>query len=149
MDKQGVTLSLQAIVAIIFAVTILGLGLFFINETFNSVTERFILPEPTIQATPTQPLILPQTTFEVSSPVDVVISFAFYNTEPTTTLTPLLSECAPTHAFTLTGLPQEVAQGEQALFSVVLAIPQDTVANTFVCSLKVGNVEQQFVVKVT
>ena len=147
MHKKGIALSLQAIVAIIFAVAVLSLGLLFITATFDRATTTLELPTPVLQPTATTPLILPET-ITAQAGTAVRFSLGFYNKAETREVLPVLQSCVPDDSFTLTALSQEVGRGQEQLFTVVLTIPGNVAAQQYICSLQAGEEARQFVVEV-
>ena len=148
MNKQGITLSLQAIVAIIFAVAVLVLGLFFISNLFDGATRTLVIPEPNIEASATTPLILPFESLVVSAGSQINFSLSYYNVDVTRQVEPMLLACAPQNTIMLTALAQEVATNTERQFALLLTVPEQVTPQRYVCGLSVGTTQQQFVLEV-
>ena len=153
MQRKGaLDVSINSIVVIIFAITMLGLGLAFIRGQFGNIEKQITLPEPDIQATPSLPIIMPRETIIVNPGENVGFKINFYNggSGSLASAKPQLGNCDPSiSGLTLKAIEQSVNAGSSATFQVVLEIPQTaSVGKKSVCSLTIGEKTKQFFIEV-
>ena len=154
MTKKGsVNLTLNSIVVIIFAITMLGLGLAFINGAFTNVTEKVTFPEPDIDATADTPIILPFETLTVEKGRQAEFSINFYNNENgTVTASPVITACLPgsfgNTTELLASVGQSVAVGKTATYKSLFTIPADAPSQKYTCNLQLSQTSKQFFLEV-
>lgn len=153
MKKGGLDLSINSIVVIIFAITILGLGLAFIRGQFENIEKTITYPVPDIPAGPSKPIVLPFETINVNRATQVEFSVNYYNGNAAPVSAsdePKIDKCTGDNsdAFKLDGLGQDVGIGEQATFKMLLEVPPDVKDGKYACNLKVGEDTKQFFIEV-
>ena len=77
--KGSLELSINAIVILVLAITMLGLGIAFTKGKFSQLSERIEIPEPNLPATAEEPIILTTNEITVSSNKDTIFSTKVYN----------------------------------------------------------------------
>jgi hypothetical protein len=149
MKKGAIELTLNTIVIIIFAVTFLGLGLFFIKEYMGKIPP-FNFPEPDVGATSDSPIVLGFSTMEIQRNAQAQFKVGFYNSKNESVMVkPQISVCVPEGlGNTTTSLEQAVDVGKAAVFDAVFRIPKNAPSQTYICDLVIGDISKQFTVKV-
>jgi hypothetical protein len=150
MKKGAVELTLNTIVIIVFAVTLLGLGLFFIKDYFGKAQELIQLPEPTVEASVSEPIALGFNQMDVKRNSQARFTVGFYNNyNETVNVKPEISECVPEGLGNSTqSITEAVDVGESVAFKVIFVIPPTAQSQLYSCRLVVGQVSRQFSVKV-
>jgi hypothetical protein len=150
MKKGAVELTLNTIVIIIFAVTLLGLGLFFIRHYFGETTKLIQFPEPKVEATSDTPVVLGVDTMNVVRNSQAQFKVGFYNSKnESVTVKPQIPFCVPDGLGNMTSaIDQAVEVGAAVTFNVIFNIPKNAQSQIYSCKLLVGDIEKQFSVKV-
>ena len=77
--KGSLELSINAIVVLVLAITMLGLGIAFTKGKFSELGSRIEIPEPDLPATADDPISLPANEIKVSTKKDTVFTINVYN----------------------------------------------------------------------
>ena len=93
--KGSLDLSINAIVILVLAITMLGLGLGFTKGMFAKFASKLDVPEPNYPATAEEPVVLPVDTLTVKNSKDFAFSVNFFNDQTGGTVTPTMV-CAGT-----------------------------------------------------
>lgn len=166
--KGGLDLSINSIVVIIFAITMLGLGLMFIKGQFEAVQDKITFPVPDIAATPGEPIVLPFETLKVNRGTSVDFSFNFYNSGPSAVAPsqePNIQRCTPSSDITTPGLEsrgldvngvpqfvdmqavgQQVDVADNAAYKALFVVPPNAASRKYICVLAVGGNDQTDIV---
>lgn len=157
--KADLSLSINAIVILILAITVLSLGLTFIRGMFKSAGSKIegaiSLAELDSQPTIEKPITVPETV-EVPSTGSTTIKIGIFNPDPSAEFKdakPILSECIKAGAtaaasdstdtetteteaqvFTLTTTTQTIAKRSSAAYKAILQT--ESSGGTYVCTLK-------------
>lgn len=150
MKKGAVELTLNTIVIIILAVTLLGLGLFFIKQYFGETVKLIQFPEPKIEASVDEPIVLGFNNLDVERNSQAQFKVGFYNNNnESVTVKPQITMCVPEGLSNVTqSLDQSVEVGRAVTYSVIFDIPKTAKSQKYVCNLVVGEVSKQFSVQV-
>jgi len=155
MSRGAVNLTINAIVVIVFALAMLGLGLAFIRGAFTSVTDKVTFPLPDIDATATETIVLPFETLVVRKGVQAEFSINFYNNENETLTqdkSPIITQCVPDGlgdtAAATASVGQTVEVGSTASYKALFTIPSSASSQKYACNLQIGQASKQFFVQV-
>ena len=120
--KASLQLSVNAIVVLVLAITMLGLGLAFTKSKFSELGEKIEVPEPNYPATPDDPIVLAVNEIGVKSSKDAVFTANFYNEDPAGYYQPCLDCGTPAITTTANSLidPVWVPSGDYETFRIVL-----------------------------
>lgn len=77
--KGSLELSVNAIVVLVLAITMLGLGIAFTKGKFAELGSKVEIPEPDYPATTDDPIVLPANEITVSSTKDTIFTVNVYN----------------------------------------------------------------------
>ncbi|MCP3686684.1 MAG: hypothetical protein GY861_28945 [bacterium] len=162
--KGALDLSINSIVVIIFAVIMLGLGVAFINDMFSNVRDKVTFPDPEIEATASNPIVIPFDTVKVDKNVDVEFKINFYNTGEATSVTnfkPFVDCYNPGESMDdkilgleLKAISAPVDVADTAEFQSLLTVPADAHSTKHICKLKMCDasettcMEKQFYLEV-
>lgn len=114
--KGSMELSINAIVVLVLAICLLGLGLAFTKGMFENLKSRLIVPEPDVVPTVDDPIALPSETVSFKSARGAELTITFYNDYETGDITPSI-EC---DSGTVIGKPQSVESGGTAKFKFII-----------------------------
>ncbi|MFH1181762.1 MAG: hypothetical protein V1702_02290 [Candidatus Woesearchaeota archaeon] len=150
MKKGAVELTLNTIVIIIFAITLLGLGLFFIRQYFGEATKLIPFPEPKVEATADDPIVLGFENMEVQRNSQAQFKVGFYNNyNESVSVKPEISECVPEGLGNSTqSITETVEVGKTVTFETIFTIPKNAQSQIYSCKLVVGQLSKQFSVQV-
>jgi hypothetical protein len=80
MHKKGsLELSINAIVILVLAITMLGLGLAFTKGMFSKFSSKLSVPEPDIPATADDPVVTSSDSIQITKGKETAFSANFYN----------------------------------------------------------------------
>ncbi|MBN2421074.1 hypothetical protein JXB27_02230 [Candidatus Woesearchaeota archaeon] len=157
--KADLSLSINAIVILILAITVLSLGLTFIRSMFKSAGSKIegaiSLAELDSQPTIEKPITIPETV-EIPSTGSTTIKIGIFNLDPSAEFSsakPILSECilagsatddttatdetettGSAGPFTLTTTTQTIAKRSSAAYKAILQTSAS--GGTYVCTVK-------------
>ena len=152
--KAALDVSINSIVVIVFAVTMLGLGLAFIKGYFAKATNIIDLDQgaPIPPATPEKPISLSSETLKVEKAKTGTFKANFYNNkqqqysvsfdingcidEETGNHANIVGTDTVTPYFKLTSSPQAVNVGEQKEFVLKLHVEPVTPSKGYICSVR-------------
>ncbi|MFH1408697.1 MAG: hypothetical protein ABIH34_02215 [Nanoarchaeota archaeon] len=149
--KRGsLSLSINAIVVLIMAITMLGLGLGFIKGMFGKVSqnvEQMIAQEADApRADSSHPITVSNEYKIIIAGEDQVMKVGVYNTEvtPLTGFYPEITTCtgAIDAAFSISSEnqisnPKTIQPGERTQYNLVFTIPSTAVNGKYLCQMKV------------
>lgn len=138
--KASLELSVNAIVILIIAITMLGLGLAFIKMLFGGATDKLaaIVEEEQEPNAPSaaDPISLSRTVVLTSPGKDVGMKVSLYN--PTNAqwadVMPVITCSNP--SITITSNKKTIAQGAYATFGILIKVPSSVGETTELCELK-------------
>jgi len=139
--KAALDVSINSIVVIVFAVTMLGLGLAFIKGYFGKATEQFNIDQvgQISDATPNNPLSLSREDLTVHKGKMNNFGVKFYNNKESTHKVSFglqcISDTGPATGFTLVVSSQSVEVGQQKEFRPQLKVAPAMVSKEYVCTL--------------
>jgi hypothetical protein len=150
MKKGAVELTLNTIVIIIFAITLLSLGVFFIREYFFKAQGIIQFPEPKLEATADEPIVLGFETMDVKRNTQADFSVGFYNNyNESVYVKPQITACVPEGLGNVTqALEQNVSVGKTVLYKMFFIIPANAKTSLYSCNLVIGQESKQFFVQV-
>ncbi|RMF07350.1 hypothetical protein D6764_00030 [Candidatus Woesearchaeota archaeon] len=143
MRKGSLQLSVNAIVVLVLAITMLGMGLAFTKGKFAELGERIEVPEPDYPATQDDPIVLPVNEIKLKSGKQGGFSVNFYNEGNTRNFYACVV-CGTTYSLTTNTLRTvtQVKSGDYETFKILFTNPGGTgfpPDGTNIC--KVGFVE--------
>ena len=145
--KGGLDVSINSVVIIIFAVTILGLGLAFIRSQFSKI-DVITIPVPDTPATRDNPVVVPNE-IELKTDRDNVITVGVYNSGSKQNFEPKL-ECASSNIVAQSA-KQDIGQGESRYFQFIFkkgnAAGEYAVCNFVFDGNNGGKISKQVVIK--
>lgn len=141
--KASLQLSVNAIVVLVLAITMLGLGLAFTKGKFAELGERIEVPEPNYPATAEDPIVLAVNEITMKQGKAAGFSANFYNDGNTGYFYPCL-QCNNTWSDDNSTLRQavEVTSGEYETYRVIVNEPGDDPTTqwppvgTWICTLQ-------------
>ena len=77
--KGSLQLSVNAIVVLVLAITMLGLGIAFTKGKFSELGQKIEIPAPDYPATADEPIVIPSNEVTISSTKDTILSVNIYN----------------------------------------------------------------------
>jgi hypothetical protein len=120
--KASLELSVNAIVVLVLAITMLGLGIAFTKGKFAELGSKIEIPEPDYPATADDPIVLPANEITVSSTKDTIFSVNVYNdgTVGSSTSVTIAGACScPGTEPSLKAVSQTIPVGEYKTFKVI------------------------------
>ena len=154
--KASLSLSVNAIVVLILAITLLGLGLGFIRGMFGKVSTQVkqqisAETEPSIPS-PSNTITLSREIIITHADEDEVVKVSVYNPTngPWTAVTPEVT-CSDMTGFgtdTQTANSRNIDQGTYETFSILLDIPQNLGANTYLCQVSIEDYQKDLAIKI-
>lgn len=138
--KRGsLELSVNAIVVLVLAITMLGLGIAFTKGKFAELGKRIEIPEPDIPATADDPISLPAKEIDISTKKDTVFSVNIYNDGdlPTTGVDPQFSCVCDNNAISIASSAQVIPSGEDRMFKYIVKA-EDITAGTTACTCTIS-----------
>jgi hypothetical protein len=150
MKKGAVELTLNTIVIVIFAVIFLGLGTFLIRNYMARGGELIQFPEPAIEASANEPVVLGFDSMDVKRNSQAQFTVGFYNTNnESVTIRPQISACVPEGLSNVTQSIDQTVEVEKAVkYKVIFNIPKAAQSQKYVCNLVIGEISKQFSVQV-
>ncbi len=166
--KGSMELSINAIVILIIAMTVLGLGITFIRSMFKSATGKLATGIENVdlaeQPSADKPITMPQT-IEASRGGTVGVNIGFYNAgDQEITAQPAITNVCkgtyipappapPTPAETTTqpliiAANVSVAAGTSTAFQTQITPPSSAKVTTYICTVSVGPYNKQFFLSV-
>lgn len=79
--KGSLELSVNAIVVIVLAIAMLGLGIAFTKNMFGKFTDQFTIPEPTIEPSPDDPIALYNEKMDLAGDKDSSFTINYLNAD--------------------------------------------------------------------
>ncbi|RMF07349.1 hypothetical protein D6764_00025 [Candidatus Woesearchaeota archaeon] len=143
-SKRGsLELSVNAIVVLVLAITMLGLGIAFTKGKFAELGAKIEIPEPDFPATEDQPIVMATNEITVSTTKDAVFTIKVYNdgslgsTEVAPTVTCIFSG---TNTVTTHTVPQAIPVGEDIGFKILVdAAPSTLSGEKGLCTIVVDD----------
>ncbi|MBU0628682.1 MAG: hypothetical protein KKC75_05800 [Nanoarchaeota archaeon] len=159
--KAAMELSVTAIVVLILAIVMLGLGLGFIRGMFGKVStqlEQQVAAEPEPSApTGAFPITLSRESLITHAGDKEIIKVGLYNpsNESWLTISPTISCTPPLNGITVDANPKNVEQGQSVIFNLLSTIPSSA-PNTYLCQVQIEradattipNYEKDFTIKI-
>ncbi|MBI2141927.1 hypothetical protein HYU15_00365 [Candidatus Woesearchaeota archaeon] len=144
--KAALDVSINSIVVIVFAVTMLGLGLAFIKGYFEKAKSTINIDEvgEVPDATVSNPISLAREDLNVEKGKTSTFGAKFYNNKETSYSASFGSQLqcvsdtgtATAGSFVLLSSPQTVNVGEQKQFKLQLKVAPTTVSKDYICTLQ-------------
>ncbi|MBI4438812.1 hypothetical protein HY640_02680 [Candidatus Woesearchaeota archaeon] len=154
--KGALDVSINSIVVIVFAITMLGLGLAFIKGKFSEIGKTVTFPQPEIPASAEEPIVLPSEVMSVNRGTNAEVSINFYNnqnSDVTSSVIPEIKNCVGTSgssfALGVTAGGQNVPVGRSVTYKALVVIPPDKPSGTYTCTLHISDTTKQFFLKVS
>ncbi len=135
--KAAMELSINAIVILVLAITMLGLGLGFTKSMFAKFGEKLTVPEPPIQATADERVVLPSgDVIQLKKGKIAEITVNYYNDREGTLIYSNIS-CPSVADLTVETAPQTHPNGESKSYKYILkGVSRDVQT---ICNVKFGN----------
>ncbi|MBI4175761.1 MAG: hypothetical protein HY518_01020 [Candidatus Aenigmarchaeota archaeon] len=140
--KAALDISINSIVVIIFAITMLGLGLGFIRGTFGSIGERVgdVISSTDLEKKPTasDPLTISTSRLEMKRGDTKIIQVGYYNFEDTDQNVGLVVDCGSNPAIKLT-YPTDARpfrSTDSAGWKVSITASRNALSDTYACVVK-------------
>lgn len=142
--KAALDVSINSIVVIVFAVTMLGLGLAFIKGYFEKAKSTINIDEvgEVPEATVSNPISLAREDLNVEKGKTSTFGAKFYNNkESSHSVSFSINQCVsdstvPTTAFVLLSSAQTVNVGDQKQFKLQLKVAATTPSKEYICTLQ-------------
>ena len=150
--KAALDVSINSIVVIVFAITMLGLGLAFIKSKFSEISKTVTFSAPDIPATADSPIILPYDTLSVNRGIKADISINFYNNEDHLIAASVIPAIA-CNGITFTSsdivaVGQPVEVGSKATYKITLQVPKAAATGKVPCTMSIDTTSKQFFMQV-
>ncbi len=153
--KAALDVSINSIVVIVFAITMLGLGLAFIRGKFGDIENVVTFSPPSVPATANLPIVLPSDSLSLNKGTSNKITVNFYNDETAdiSAARPVIGSCidengASVSHFNIVASPLRVKVGEDVSFETTMKVASSASTQKYICTLQIGQTEKQFIINV-